>query len=91
MLLNRFVIFLIDCPLLVVNVFLALNFRNYDVLLILVFEDDVHVLVTLHLMYLFESTFTLVIHFFKLGSSFVPPFLAIHDFLQTGVLDSSLF
>ena len=91
MLLNRFVIFLISGPLLVINVFLAFYFRNYDVLLILVFENDVHVLITLHLLYLFESTFTLVVHFVKLGSPFVPLLLALHNFLQSGVLDSSLF
>ena len=91
MLLNRFVIFLVSGPLLVINVFLAFYFRNYDVLLILVFKDNVHVLITLHLLYLLESTFTLVVHFVKLGSTFVPPLLALHDFLQSGVLDSSLF
>ena len=91
MLLNRFIIFLISGPLLVINVFLAFYFRNYDVLLILVFEDYVHVLITLHLLYLFESTFTLVVHFVKFSSPFVPPLLALHNFLQSGVLDSSLF
>ena len=91
MLLNRFVIFLVSGPLLVINVFLAFYFRNYDVLLILVFKDNVHVLITLHLLYLLESTFTLVVHFVKLGSTFVPLLLTLHDFLQSGVLDSSLF
>ena len=91
MLLDCFIIFLVGCPLLIIDVFLALNFRNHYVLLILVFEDYVHVLVTLHLLYLFKFTFTLEVHFLELSFTLVPPILALHNFLQTGILDSSLF
>ena len=90
MLLDCFIIFLVGCPLLIIDVFLALDFRNHDVLLIVVLEDYVHVLVTLHLLYLFESIFALVVHFLELGFPFVPPLLTFHNFLQTGILDPPL-
>ena len=90
MLLDCFIIFLVDCPLLIIDVFLTLNFWNYYVLLIVVLENYVHVLVALHLLYLFESFLALLAHLLELGLPFEPPLLTLHDFLQTGILHPPL-
>ena len=90
MLLDCFIVFLVNCPLLIINVFLTLNFGNYYVLLIVILKNYVHVLVALHLLNLFESFLALLAHLLELGFPFEPPLLTLHDFLQTGIFHPSL-